>query len=120
MTLPTEYNFLIQALGFLSSGLSFSDTIGSTITVGTGTAGKGIEGGRLSVIGSPRASAFIFEDRGTGVVSFSERLKSKVAFSSTGVLGGEGEEAELEGVLAWSNEDGAEGCDEYDKEEMCA
>ena len=41
-------------------------------------------------------------------------------FSSTGVLGGEGDEAELEGVRAWSNEEGADGWEEYDNEELCA
>jgi hypothetical protein len=46
------------------------------------------------------------DETGTGVVS---RSKSKVLFSSTGVLGGEGDEAELDGVLAWSNEEGADG-----------
>jgi hypothetical protein len=75
--------------------------IGSTTTivvvlavVGLGIAGRGIEGGLLKVIASP--SALALEEMGPGVASKS----GKADFSSTGVRGGEGDEAALEGVLA--------------------
>lgn len=70
---------------------------------GVGVAGSGIEGGRLSVIGSPRDLTFPAD--GVGVVSISRPKAGNADFSSSGVRGGEGDEVSLvelafDGVLA--------------------
>jgi hypothetical protein len=61
-----------------------------------------MEGGRLSVMGSPRALKLL--TGGVGVVSWSKPNPGRGDFSSSGVRGGEGDDVSLvelafEGVL---------------------